>query len=419
MENICDPTNDYDFSQLKFVSPSAISSGVYFIRLLTNNKQSPFYIQTPKCSTKQGFIKSGKKFYADLLFEHENETLLNFLESLENYCQKQLFENRDRWFDSDLTIDEIESSFTPLTKLYKSGKFFSVRSQVPIRMGKCNLKIFDENENDVDMETINDTNRLITIIEVQGIRCSSRNFQIDLELKQVMLLNDVDIFEKCIFTRKTANTITKQNVDTEHLNNPVSNDNTNIVDKNELLENNDDVDITKDINITKDIDESNENINIENIIEDSNTEYTNSEVETNQNNAVTVETVESDDDPILENTNDDNLEKEVMELLLPNDEIVIEDTLEKNGNSLDELCEVDINVENDTDEIVIKNKNDIYYQMYKKAKRKAKIAKDLALTSYLQARQIKHNYLDEHPLSDEEEDDEDEEELKKIALDEI
>lgn len=410
MENICDPTSDFNFDQLKLVSPAAISSGVYFIRILTNNKQSPFYIQTPKCSTKQGFIKSGKKYYTDLLFKHENESLLNFLESLENYCEKQLFDNRDKWFDSDLTLDEIDSSFTPLTKSYKSGKFFSMRAQVPIRMGKCSLKIFDETENDVDMDNITDTNKLISIIEIQGIRCSSRNFQVDLELKQVMVLNDVDIFEKCVFTKSKPNDelLSKKQ---EH----------DILDDLEKLETPNDLEKLETPNDLEKLETS---------------DITNKEDEMKQKQNVIVETVEyednDDNDSIVENNNiltlenndnDDDkndLEKEIVEFSLPDDEVNIIDTLEKNENlgDLDDLCEVDINVNDNSDEIVIKNKNDIYYQMYKKAKRKAKIAKDLALTSYLQARQIKHTYLEDHPLSDED-DYEEEEELKKIALDEI
>ena len=48
--------------------------------------------------------------------------------------------------------------------------------------------------------------------------------------------------------------------------------------------------------------------------------------------------------------------------------------------------------------------------MYKEAKRKAKIARDLAISSYLEAKRIRHNYLANQDVSDEDtsEDDEDE-----------
>jgi hypothetical protein len=53
--------------------------------------------------------------------------------------------------------------------------------------------------------------------------------------------------------------------------------------------------------------------------------------------------------------------------------------------SLDEIPE--------TEQIQIKNRNDVYYKLYQYAKKKAKMARDLALSSYLEAKRIKNSYL--------------------------
>ena len=66
------------------------------------------------------------------------------------------------------------------------------------------VKIYDENENDVPAETIDENTSMITIVEVQGIRCSAKSFQIDIELKQIMILKPVDLFKKCIIKTKNA-----------------------------------------------------------------------------------------------------------------------------------------------------------------------------------------------------------------------
>jgi hypothetical protein len=47
----------------------------------------------------------------------------------------------------------------------------------------------------------------------------------------------------------------------------------------------------------------------------------------------------------------------------------------------------------DLEVMCIKNKKDIYYQMYRDAKKKAKLARDLALSSYLEAKKIKNTYM--------------------------
>jgi hypothetical protein len=61
----------------------------------------------------------------------------------------------------------------------------------------------------------------------------------------------------------------------------------------------------------------------------------------------------------------------------------------------DELKEVDFSLDEipESDQIQIKTRNDVYYKMYQDAKQKAKMAKALALSSYLEAKRIKNTYM--------------------------
>ena len=68
MDNIIEPTVDFDFSNLYLGQPSSLSGGAYFTRIFFGSK--PIYIQTPKSLTKQGFVKNGKKIYTDLMFDN-------------------------------------------------------------------------------------------------------------------------------------------------------------------------------------------------------------------------------------------------------------------------------------------------------------------------------------------------------------
>jgi len=62
---------------------------------------------------------------------------------------------------------------------------------------------------------------------------------------------------------------------------------------------------------------------------------------------------------------------------------------------VNEMEEVEFSLEQlpESESIQIKKRNDVYYEMYKEARRKAKIAKDLALSSYLEAKRIKNTYM--------------------------
>jgi len=79
-------------------------------------------------------------------------------------------------------------------------------------------------------------------------------------------------------------------------------------------------------------------------------------------------------------------------------------------SSQDELCEVDFDIDDmdEKDSIIIKQRKEMYYEMYVEARRKAKIARDLALSAYLEARRIKNTYMLEDILDESDESDIDE-----------
>ena len=76
--------------------------------------------------------------------------------------------------------------------------------------------------------------------------------------------------------------------------------------------------------------------------------------------------------------------------------------------SSDDLEEFDLKLDSvSSDEtLFLKKRDEVYYKMYREALKKAKIAKELALTSYLEAKHIKNTYM-LTDLSDESDLDED------------
>ena len=130
----------------------------------------------------------------------------------------------------------------------------------------------------------------------------------------------------------------------------------------------------------------------------------------------------SDSDPLVKETLESDtlvtletepFESEPLETLedIPSKEIKI-DTSENSNNG---LCEIDFSLDESSGEVMqLKNRNDVYFEMYQNAKRKAKIARDIALSSYLEAKQIKNTYLLNDDIEDEEDDEKNESELKNI-----
>lgn len=370
-------TNDvFDFKQnVTFISPKSVSNGCYFIRCFGNN-QTPLYIQSPKCKSKQGIVKTGKKMYCDLIFTHEDESFLRWIENFENQCQQILFENRSKWFDSDLEIHDIESSFASSFKIYKSQHL--LRANIPLRLGKCALKIYNENEQDIDIETITNNTSLMSILEIQGIKCSSRSFQIDFEIKQMMVLNPVDLFEKCI--------ITKKNTSSKFITNKKKNDLEEILDNSTKVS----------------------SIYVSNTQHQSNLEE--AEIEDNDNvEKEKKENIEEENKYIEEKEDIEEENKDIEEKENIEEKEKKGDILNLGISNKNELCEIDISIpsiDNEEDIVHLKKRNDVYYEMYSSAKRKAKIARKYALSAYLEAKRIKNTYLLDEILDEDESDNE-------------
>ena len=341
MDNIHEPNPTFSFDKLVLTKPISVSGGNYFIKFKMNDY--PLYIQSPKCRTKQGIIKAGKRFFTDLMFNNENEEFIQWMENLENYSQKYIYEHRTEWFETELEIHDIENSFAPLLKLYKSGKYYLARANIPGVLGKCTLKIYDEQENEVDSETISNNENIITILEIQGIKCSARSFQIEMEIKQMLVLKPEKIFEKCLLTKGIKPI-------TQHAETFSNND----LDEKENFHSEEEIACVTDI-----VNESDNSM----------------------------------PDESIENTTPLMYPPEAPEA--PEEFQGESEVFSNNIPESFEPVEIDFNLDDlkTDDTIQLKNRNDVYYKMYREAKKKAKMAKDLALSSYLEAKRIKNTYM--------------------------
>jgi len=360
MEGIYETNSDFDFSKLTLTTPTVMSGGNYFIKYLVNG--APLYIQPPKCKTKDGISKSGKRMYCDLVFTNENENFVRWMEDLENYTCNYIYKNREKWFETDMELPDIENYFTSPLKSYKSGKFYLARTNIGARLGKMSLKIYDESEEPVDPETIGENTSVITIIEVQGIKCSARSFQVEFEMKQMMVVrsND-DLFEKCLIGTFTE----KKGKDSPS-------------------------DLEKILEVPPE--------------PHSVTESYSKDRGTNEGAVASVREVFDSTLETKKETFSEDKNQSVVECV---------STLPVQRTDDEGLREHEINLDKveESESIKIKPRNDVYYELYREARRKAKLARKYALSAYLDAKQIKNTYM-LHDIQDSEESDNEEESLR-------
>ena len=344
---------EFDFSQIHLGNPHALQGGSYFSKILFGPTDEPVYIQTPKCKCNKGIIKTGKKEYIDLLLTNDNSNFVEWMNNLEECIQNNIYNKRDTWFadSEDTSLDDIQQLFTPPIKVYK-GTNFLVRCNINSNKGTIStLNIFDERQSPKQKEDVSEQCHMISIIEIQGLRFSQRSFQIDINVKQIMLLSKTPMFSECL----------------------ISND--KVQSKRE--------------NITINVSENESDD--EEIVTENNTEKLNIE---NQN---------------IENQNVENQNVENQNVEKPNIEINLQGPVDNSG--LEEIDLEDSGLQN-IESVTLKKPNEIYYEMYKEAKQKAIALRKEALESFLKAKQIKNKYSLEE--SDDEEDDSEVDELNYL-----
>lgn len=342
---VIEPTMDYDFTKLYFGPPSTLTGGAYFARLLHNTNKN-LYIQSPKSLTKQGFIKSGKKIYVDLMFDNNDTIFINWIENLEAKCQDLVYSKRDSWFESKLEKDDIESAFTSPFKIFKSGKYYLLRVNV-----KPNIKVYDEKDQVVSLENVTSDQTLISILEIQGLKFTSRNFQIEIELKQAMIVSPDPFLDEC-FIKK-----------------PITNKNK-------------DINITKDINVTKDI---NTDISLDELINKS----AQSLSESLEKKSIPIDLELPTDTDNNDDINTDTDKKPGIDLDIK--EMDVDELKVEEDPTI--LKEFELSLDDNLETMTLKKPNQVYYEIYKKAREKAKEAKKNALVAYLEMKNIKKTYM--------------------------
>ena len=464
-----EPNNDFDFSQLKLSLPTIIQGGAYFTKYLYNSK--PLYIQTPRSTTKQGFLKNGKKYHSDLMFDNTAESFINWIEKLEEHSQQLIFSNADKWFQNELSLNDIEEAFNTTIKVYKSGTYYLIRvySKISSVTQQPVVKIYDEYEKLVSIKEITNKTNVLSILEFQGIKFTSRSFQIEIEVKQMMVVKEEDaIFESCLIKKTNSNNISLVNVDVldtatnkqqlvesqEHVEPPQNID--NIFSKN-ILEEEEENDVGEDIYrklnienldtnsvvepLSESIIESKEvkEVKVENVEAKEDVENVKTKEEEDVLSILKVEDLDEDLNEDLNeeiesknrkesvnayidtNNNNNNINNtpnmivEGLELESPPQvklqlvDVDILEEKEKEQYDLDKLVIEDLEQELDMDidieevkvsdseipleSITLKNPNQVYFDLYKEAKKKAKEAKKNALLAYLELKNIKKTYM--------------------------
>ena len=350
------PNSTFAHDRMHLAPPNGLQGGAYFSMLYY--KDAPLYIQTPACTSRQGVV-SGKRPYIDLMFSNHDVPFLEWLEAMEAAAVRLIYEKRNVWISSDIERADIEAGFTSPVRPYKGGKHYLIRAHIqPAKhLASPSCSVFDENERPVPVEYIKPEQQMYAVLEFQGIKFTARSFQIEVALKQVLIVPNVPMFQSCVIRKPSANNVNNAANNANNANN-VNNESTNA--NNELVNH-------------EPANANNELVNHE--LANANNESTNA------NNELTDEaTNDLADEATNESLRDDQMLQEV------------------HIEGLDELEHMHMK---------LKKPTEVYYNMYRIAKQKARELKKNAIAAYLEAKQIKSAHMLEDSSDESDEIDED------------
>ena len=357
--NILEADSSFEFEKIHLGKPVPIQGGSFYSAIVFSNNDNPVYIQTPTCSTKEGVKQSSNKLYVDFLLTANNVQFITWLNTLEETVQQLIFQNREEWFADQLELDDIQSHFSSSVKVYK-GTNYLVRAF--INSGKNRIKtapipIFSETEQPKTYEDVKNSDGVVGIIEIQGIKFNQTTFQLVIAIKQIMLIEKKLSFEKCL--------IKKKNLENNELRN---NENT---------------------------------ISIKNEEEQDNLKQEKDDINKEENKIENKKSLDEKKETKIESKGKNNL-----------GDINLENLEELNPNSIEEIEITDIQ---NNENIELKQPRDIYNNLYLDARKKMKKAQKEALDAYLNLKNIKNQYNINLPDSEEEEeyDEEEDQELEE------
>ena len=426
----------FNFNLLDLEDPKGVQGGSHVAKIKLD--KDDFFIKTDKCISRNGIVTNGRKRYIDLMFPSSDNTFVEWIEKLEESLQKKIYEKSGEWFENELNPDDIENSFLASLKPFRSGKFYLLRCNLsPISQLTTNgVKIYDEEGKDLNPDDVKENKKMICIININEIRFSSKNFQIDYYVKQIMVLNDVNINNEKLLLLGEDNPVTnivpiniKKEEQIDKKNEAIDNESCDDINESHVQEKTL-IDDEKEIDsLENTLLEENTNVLGESDIQDKTITVDISNIELNDlvdvsNDELTDTIVKHDEDiQDMEENGDieDNksLEENIKATIVENQDVNKNENKDKVTGSLEnrelslEDCEVnfDFTSTNKEEEIKLKNPKDVYIEIYKAARKKAKETREKAAQAFLEVNNIKNKYN----LTDIFDSDEDEEEESYLS----
>lgn len=393
-------SEEFPMDELSLANPQGLQGGAYLSKLKVLGKR--IILQTPRCTTKNGILKTDKKIYCDLMFDTDHDEVREFFRDLSDKIKNLIFDKKDIWFHTDMDMDTIDYHWQSILRPYKGTKFLlrcnirkPHRSKVSLQPS---VQIYDEEESLLGIDDVTKGKGLMGLLHLNGLKFTSQSFSLDFYLEQAMVLKSRVENKKCRIqidkSYKDRTSVVADSpvfADSESDTSPKSTEDTNNVEVDKVETSITDVDLQTKNETTEMLSKTNKNNDSPKPLD-------------------LLSPSSSEDQPIVESNTKEEVAVEDQRDIVPDQTAIVADNLaETNNESLEKtdiLNEVTLDVPSDSDSLKLKKPNEVYMEIYKEVRRRAREARKKAIEAYLEVKRIKSLYmLDEIEVEDSEEDD--------------
>jgi hypothetical protein len=244
---------------------------------------------------------------------------------------------------------------TQIARLYQSGKYMLMRVFMDTPNSKCIA--YDENEIGFDLELLEANKPVIPLIVIEGVKFSTRSFEISLKLVQVMVMGKMEKKSTCLIKKKQQDLGDYSLEENSVVSAPAVVEPVSVIEKPMPV-------------LEKAVPEP--------VLAKPNTVLAKPNIVLAKPNTV--------------------LAKPNTVLAKPNtvlaQPVLAQPVLAQPAIKKNEIEEVTIDYDEvEDDSIFLKKPDEVYYELYKKAREKAKQCRIAAIEAYLEAKQIKTKYM--------------------------
>jgi hypothetical protein len=293
--------------------------------------------------------------------------LVEWVEKLEESIQDKIDSKKSLWFQSELTRDDIETMMTPISRSFRSGRKVLIRTYLDVNrhtgVDKC--IVYDENETILGLDALTAERELVPLVQIEGIRFTSRSFEVDLKLVQVMALDKrPDLSEVCLIKVDGVGTSAHSGLPTNEA---------SAVDALSPAPN---------YTVLKQEGDSNGA---------ETSEATTLPLQRDEDNEG-AETSEATSLPIQGDKDNDGAVSDPLDVAEGSDPSP-PGTPAATGPAMPTVEEITLDMSVPEESMTLKKPDEVYYEIYKAARDKAKRMRQAAVEAYLEARHIKSKYL--------------------------